>query len=65
MFIFALAFASALPGPVFWHLTNDRWAILVCIAGSVIHNLIDKSLDLLFPAVLGGGRTVSTPAISS
>lgn len=58
MFIFAHVFAGALLGLVFWHLTNDRRAIVVCIAGSVIPDLIDKSLGLLFPAVLGGGRTV-------
>ena len=58
MFIFAHVFAGALLGLVFWHLTNDRRAILVCIAGSIIPDVIDKSLGLLFPSVLGGGRTV-------
>jgi len=58
MFIFAHVFAGALLGLVFWHLTNDRRAIVVCIAGSVIPDLIDKSLGLLIPSVLGGGRTV-------
>ncbi len=58
MFIFAHVFTGALLGLVFWHLTNDRRAIVVCIAGSVIPDVIDKSLGLLFPAVLGGGRTV-------
>jgi len=58
MFIFAHVFAGALLGLVFWHLTNDRRAIVICIAGSVIPDLIDKSLGLLFPSVLGGGRTV-------
>jgi len=58
MFIFAHAFAGALLGLLFWHLTNDRRSILVCIAGSVVPDLIDKSLGLLFPAVLGSGRTV-------
>ena len=58
MFIFAHVFAGALLGLVLWHLTNDRRAIPVCIVASVIPDLIDKSLGLLFPAVLGGGRTV-------
>jgi hypothetical protein len=58
MFIFAHVFAGALLGLVFWHLTNNRRAILVCIAGSIIPDVIDKSLGLLFPSVLGGGRTV-------
>jgi membrane-bound metal-dependent hydrolase YbcI (DUF457 family) len=58
MFIFAHIFAGALLGLGFWHLTNDRRAILVCIIGSILPDLIDKSLGLLFPLVLGGGRTV-------
>ena len=58
MFIFAHVFAGALLGLVFWHLTKDRRAIIVCIAGSVILDLIDKSLGLLFPVFFGGGRTV-------
>ena len=58
MFIFAHVFAGALFGLVFWHLTNDRRAIPVCIAGSILPDLIDKSLGLLFPLVLSSGRTV-------
>lgn len=58
MFIFAHIFAGALLGLVFWHLTNDRRAIPVCIAGSILSDLIDKSLGLLFPSVLSSGRTV-------
>lgn len=57
MFIFAHVFAGALLGLGFWHLTKDRRAILVCCAGSILPDLIDKSLSLLFPLVLGGGRT--------
>lgn len=58
MFIFAHVFAGALLGLVFWHLTNDRRAIPVCIAASILPDLIDKSLGLLFPVVFEGGRTV-------
>ena len=58
MFIFAHVFAGALLGLIFWHLTKDRRAIPVCIAGSIIPDLIDKSLGLLFPSVLSSGRTV-------
>ena len=58
MFIFAHVFAGALLGLVCWHLIQDRRVILVCIAGSLLPDLIDKSLGLLFPAFLGGGRTV-------
>ena len=58
MFIFAHIFAGALLGLGFWHLTNDRRAVPVCIIASILPDLIDKSLGLLFPAVFGGGRTV-------
>jgi hypothetical protein len=58
MLIFAHIFAGALLGLVFWHLTNDRRAIPLCIAASILPDVIDKSLGLAFPLVLGGGRTV-------
>ena len=58
MFIFAHVFAGALLGLLFWHLTSDRRALPLCIAGSVLPDVIDKSLGLLFPSVLGAGRTV-------
>ena len=58
MLIFVHIFAGALLGLVFWHLTNDRRAIPVCIVASILPDLIGKSLGLLFPLVLGGGRTV-------
>jgi hypothetical protein len=58
MFIFAHIFAGALLGLGFWHLTNDRRAVPLCIIASILPDLIDKSLGLLFPSVLGGGRTV-------
>jgi hypothetical protein len=58
MLIFAHIFAGALLGLGFWHLTNDRRAVPVCIFASILPDLIDKPLGLLFPFVLGGGRTV-------
>ena len=58
MFIFAHIFAGALMGLVFWHLADDPRAVLFCIAGSILPDLMDKSLGLLFPSVLGGGRTI-------
>jgi len=62
MLIFAHIFAGALLGLGFWHLTNDRRAIIVCIVASILPDLIDKSLGLLFPLVLGGGgERFSTP----
>ena len=58
MFIFAHLFAGALLGLIFWHLTNDRRALPLCIAASILPDVTDKSFGLLFPFVLGGGRTV-------
>ncbi len=58
MFIFAHVFIGALFGFILWHLTNERRAIPLCSAGSILPDLVDKPLGLLFPAVLGGGRTV-------
>jgi membrane-bound metal-dependent hydrolase YbcI (DUF457 family) len=58
MFIFAHVFAGALLGLAFWHLTKDRRAIPVCIAGSIIPDVIDKSLGLLLSSLLSSGRTV-------
>lgn len=58
MLIFAHIFAGALLGLGFWHLTNDRRAVLFCVVGSILPDIIDKSLGLVFPSVLGGGRTV-------
>ena len=58
MFIFAHIFAGALLGLGILHLTNDRRAIPFCIAGSILPDLIDKSLGFLFPLVLGSGRTL-------
>ena len=58
MLIFAHIFAGALLGLGFWHLTKDRRAVPLCIFASLLPDLIDKSLGLAFPLVLGGGRTV-------
>jgi membrane-bound metal-dependent hydrolase YbcI (DUF457 family) len=58
MFIFAHVFAGALLGLAFWHLTKDRRAIPVCIAGAIIPDVIDKSLGLLLSSLLSSGRTV-------
>jgi len=57
MYIFAHVFAGALLGLILWHLLDDLRAIPLCITGSILPDLVDKPLGLLFPAVLGGGRT--------
>jgi len=61
MLIFAHVFAGALLGLGFWHLTIDRRAIPLCIAASILPDLIDKSLGLLFPLILGGKNGVPFP----
>ena len=58
MFIFAHIFAGALLGLALWHITNDRRAIMMCIAGAALPDLIDKPLAFLLPGVLGSGRTI-------
>jgi membrane-bound metal-dependent hydrolase YbcI (DUF457 family) len=58
MLIFAHVFAGAFLGLEFRHLSYDRRAIPLCIAASILPDVIDKSLGLAFPLVLGGGRTV-------
>jgi membrane-bound metal-dependent hydrolase YbcI (DUF457 family) len=58
MFIFAHVFCGALIGLLFWHLSNDRRAVPVCIVGAILPDLIDKPLSILFPEILGSGRTM-------
>jgi len=58
MFIFAHVFCGALIGLAFWHLTNDRRALPLCILGAILPDLLDKSLAMIFPGILGSGRTI-------
>jgi len=58
MFIFAHVFCGALIGLAFWHLTNDRRALPICILGAILPDLLDKPLAMLSPGILGGGRTI-------
>jgi len=58
MFIFAHVFLGVLIGLGFWHLTNDRRALPLCIFGAILPDLLDKSIALLFPAIYGSGRTL-------
>ena len=58
MFIFAHIFAGALLGWGLMQLTHDRKVLLLCIAGSMLPDLVDKSLGLVFPSVFNGGRTL-------
>lgn len=58
MFIFAHVFCGALLGVVFWYLAHDRRALPLCILGAILPDLLDKSLAMLIPGVLGSGRTI-------
>ena len=58
MFVFAHVFCGALIGAGFWHQTRDRRALPLCILGAILPDLIDKSLAMLIPGVLGSGRTI-------
>lgn len=58
MFIFAHVFSGSLIGLGFWHLTHDRRALALCILGAILPDLLDKSLALLAPGILGSGRTL-------
>jgi hypothetical protein len=57
MYIFAHVFCGILLGLGFWQLTGDRRAVLLCIAGSLLPDLIDKPAGILVPA-LYSGRTI-------
>ena len=60
MLIFAHIFAGTMLGLVLWRIIGDRRFIPVCIAGSILPDLIDKPLGLiLFPQVLDNARTFS------
>jgi hypothetical protein len=56
MFVFAHLVCGILLGLGFCSLTHDRRAIPLCIISSLIPDIIDKPLALIFPA-LGSGRT--------
>jgi membrane-bound metal-dependent hydrolase YbcI (DUF457 family) len=58
MFIFAHIFAGSVFGLVFGKLLHDTRIIPVCIASSILSDLIDKPVGyILFPDVLGPSRT--------
>lgn len=57
MFIFAHLVCGILLGLAFCSIIHDRRAIPLCIVCSLIPDLIDKPLGLIFPA-LGCGRSI-------
>ena len=60
MLIFAHIFAGAVLGLVLARIIGDSRFITVCIAGSILPDLIDKPLGLiLFPQALDNARTFS------
>jgi hypothetical protein len=58
MFAFAHVFFGALIGLGFWHLTHNRRALPLCILSAILPDLLDKPLALLFPDIVGSGRTI-------
>ncbi|AGB02083.1 metal-dependent hydrolase [Methanoregula formicica] len=59
MFVFAHAFLGALIGLGFWKLAGDRRALPLCILSALLPDLLNKPLALLFPGLLGAGRTIA------
>jgi len=57
MFVFAHLVSGILLGLGFCYLTHDRRAIPLCIVSSLIPDLIDKPLGIIFPALVSG-RTI-------
>lgn len=58
MFIFAHLFAGLLIGVGFWKISRDRRAVPLCALGAIFPDLLDKPLALLFPGMMGSGRTL-------
>jgi membrane-bound metal-dependent hydrolase YbcI (DUF457 family) len=58
MYICAHLFTGILLGLGVFHITGDRRAFPVCIAGSLLPDLLDKPLMLLVPGVFGSTRTI-------
>jgi hypothetical protein len=58
MYFFAHLFSGVLIGLGLFYLTNDRRLVPVCIAGSLIPDLLDKTLVFLVPGLFGSTRTI-------
>jgi hypothetical protein len=58
MFVFAHVFLGALIGLGFWYLTRNRRALPLSILSAILPDLLDKPLALLFPDIVGSGRTL-------
>lgn len=58
MYIFAHLFTGILLGLGALHVTRDRRAFPVCIAGALLPDLLDKPLMLLVPGIFGSTRTI-------
>jgi hypothetical protein len=58
MYFFAHLFTGILIGLGFFYLCNDRRLVPVCIAGSLVPDLLDKTLVLLIPGLFGSTRTI-------
>jgi hypothetical protein len=58
MYLFAHLFTGILLGLGFCHLCKDRRLVLVCIAGSLFPDVLDKSLRFIIPGLFGSTRTI-------
>jgi len=58
MYFFAHLFTGILIGLGGFHLCRDRRVFPVCIAGSLIPDLLDKPLMFLVPGIFGSTRTL-------
>jgi hypothetical protein len=58
MYFFAHLFTGVLIGLGLFYLTNDRRLVPVCVAGSLIPDLLDKTLVFLVPGLFESTRTI-------
>lgn len=58
MYLIAHLFTGILLGLGVFHLTRDRRAFPICIAGALLPDLLDKPLMLLVPGIFGSTRTI-------
>jgi len=65
MYLVAHLFTGLIIGLGFFLLWNDRRLILVCVAGSLLPDLLDKTLVFLVPGIFGSTRTIGHTLIFS
>ena len=58
MYLCAHLFTGILLGLGFSHLCKDRRLVMVCIAGTLFPDVLDKSLRFIIPGLFGSTRTI-------